>query len=79
MTQVRKEVEVGTLSLSWDKNSVVAENVLSYSSCLSSKLEVQVAHFGTKTISFLLQNADLSKISMSLSFLIKHIYRSPIV
>ena len=48
MTQVRKKVEVGTLLLSSDKNSVIAKNVLSYSSCLSSKFEVQVARFGTK-------------------------------
>ena len=41
-------MEVGTLLLSSDKNSVIAENVLSYSSCLSSKFEVQVTHFGTK-------------------------------
>ena len=30
MTQVRVEVEVGTLLLSNDKNNVIAENVLSY-------------------------------------------------
>ena len=30
MTQVRMEVEVGTLLLSNDKNNVIAENVLSY-------------------------------------------------
>ena len=47
-TQVRMEVEVGTLLLSNDKNNVIAENVLSYFLCLSSKFEVQVARFGTK-------------------------------
>ena len=47
-TQVRKEVEVGTLLLSSDKNSVIAENVLSFSLCLRSKFEVQVARFGAK-------------------------------
>ena len=41
-------MEVGILLLSSDKNSVIAKNVLSYSSCLSSKCEVQVARFGTK-------------------------------
>ena len=41
------EVEVGTLLLSNDKNNV-AENVLSYFLCLSSKFEVQVACFRTK-------------------------------
>ena len=48
MTQVRMKVEVGTLLLSNDKNNVIAENVLSYFLCLSSKFEVQVARFGTK-------------------------------
>ena len=48
MTQVRMEVEVGTLLLSNDKNNVIAENVLSYFLCLRPKFEVQVAHFGTK-------------------------------
>ena len=47
-TQVRMKVEVGTLWLSNDKNNVIAENVLSYFLCLSSKFEVQVARFGTK-------------------------------
>ena len=47
-TQVRTDVEVGTLLLSSDKNSVIAENVLSYSSCFSSKFEVEFARFGTK-------------------------------
>ena len=47
-TQVRMEVEVGTLLLSNDKNNVIAENVLSYFLCLSSKFEVQVARFETK-------------------------------
>ena len=42
------EVEVGTFLLRNDKNNVVAENVLSYFLCLSSKFEVQVACFGTK-------------------------------
>ena len=40
-TQLRMEVEVGTLLLSNNKN-VIAENVLSYFLCLSSKFEVQV-------------------------------------
>ena len=47
-TQVRTEVEVGTLLLSSDKNSVVAGNVLSYSSCFSSKFEVEFIRFETK-------------------------------
>ena len=47
-TQVRKEAEVDTLLLSSDKNSVIAENVLSFSLCLGSKFEVQVARFGAK-------------------------------
>ena len=47
-TQVKMEMEVGTLLLSNDKNNVIAENVLSYVLCLSSKFEVQVARFGTK-------------------------------
>ena len=37
--QVTIEVEVGTLLLSNDKNNVIAENVLSYFSCLSSKCD----------------------------------------
>ena len=41
-------VEVGTLLLSNDKNSVIAENVLSYFLCLSSTFETKVACFGTK-------------------------------
>ena len=48
MTQVRMEVEIGTLLLSNDKNNDIAEKVLSYFLCLSSKFEVQVALFGTK-------------------------------
>ena len=48
MTQVRMEVEVGTLLLCNNKNNVTAENVLSYFVYLTSKFEVQVAHFGTK-------------------------------
>ena len=48
MTQGRREVEVGTLLLSNDENNVIAENVLSYFQCLSSKFEVQVARFQTK-------------------------------
>ena len=47
-TQVRMEVEVGTLSISNDKNNVIAKNALSYFMCLSSKFEVQVARFRTK-------------------------------
>ena len=42
------EVEVGSLLLSNDKNNVIAEKVLSYFLCLSSKFEVQVALYGTK-------------------------------
>ena len=38
--QVTIEVEVGTLLLSNDKNNVIAENVLSYFSSLSSKCDV---------------------------------------
>ena len=41
-------VEVGILLLSNDKNTVIAENVLSYFLCLSSKFEVQVPRYGTK-------------------------------
>ena len=41
-------VEVGTLLLSNDKNNVIAQNVVSYFSCLSSKFDVQVAHLWTK-------------------------------
>ena len=48
MTQVRMEVEVGSLLLSNDKNNVIAEKVLSYFLCLSSKFEVQVTRYGTK-------------------------------
>ena len=48
MTQVRMEVEVGSLLLSNDKNNVIAEKVLSYFLCLSAKFEVQVARYGTK-------------------------------
>ena len=40
MTEVKMELEVGTLLLSNDKNSVITENVLSYFLCLSSKFEV---------------------------------------
>ena len=40
-TQLRMEVEVGTLLLSNNKN-VIAENVLGYFLCLSSKFEVHV-------------------------------------
>ena len=47
-TQVSMVVEVGTLLLSNDKNSVIAENVLSYFLCLSSTFETKVACFGTK-------------------------------
>ena len=42
------ELEVDTLLLSNDKNNVIAENVLSYFLCLSSRFEVQVARFGIK-------------------------------
>ena len=42
------EVEVGTLLLSNDENNVIAENVLSYFLCLSSKFKIQVARFRTK-------------------------------
>ena len=41
-------VEVGTLLLSNNKNSVIAENVLSYFLSLCSTFETQVARFGTK-------------------------------
>ena len=47
-TQAKMDVEVVTLLLSNDKNNVVAENVLSYSLCLSSRFEVQATRFGTK-------------------------------
>ena len=47
-TQVRREVEVGTLLLGNDKNNAIADNVLSYFKCLSSKFELYVTHFGTK-------------------------------
>ena len=46
--QVKMEVEVDTLLLSNDKNSVIAEHVLSYFLCLRSAFEAQVARFGTK-------------------------------
>ena len=42
------EVEVGTLLLSNDKNSVIAKNILSHFLSFSSKFEAQVARFGTK-------------------------------
>ena len=47
-TQVRMEVEVGTLLISNDKNNAVAKNVSSYFLTLGSKFEVQVTRFGTK-------------------------------
>ena len=47
-TQVSMAVEVGTLLLSNDKNSVIAKNVLSYFLCLSSTFETKVARFGNK-------------------------------
>ena len=47
-TRAKMEVEVVTLLLRNDKNNVVAENVLSYSLCLSSRFEVQATRFGTK-------------------------------
>ena len=47
-TQVRMEVEEGTLLLSNDKNNVIVKNVLSYFLCLNAKFEVQVARFRTK-------------------------------
>ena len=47
-TQVKMEVEVGTLLLSNDKNNAISKNVLSYFFCLSSKFEVQVARFRIK-------------------------------
>ena len=43
MRQGRKKVEVGTLFLFNDKTNVVADKVLSYFECLSSKFEV-LAH-----------------------------------
>ena len=36
----RREVEVGTLLLGNDKNNVIADKVLSYFQCLSSRFEV---------------------------------------
>ena len=39
-TQGRRDVEVAILLLNNDKNNVIAENELSYFSCLSSKFEV---------------------------------------
>ena len=38
-TQMRREVKVGTLLLGNDKNNVIADKVLSYFLCLSSKFE----------------------------------------
>ena len=48
ITHGRRELEVGTLFLSNDKNNVIAKNVLSYFLCFSSKFEVQVTRFWTK-------------------------------
>ena len=42
------EKEVGTLLLGNDKNNVLADKVLSYFQCLSSKFEVYLAHFEAK-------------------------------
>ena len=44
----RREVEVGTLLLGNDKNNVIANKVLCYFWCLSSRFEVYVARFGIK-------------------------------
>ena len=44
----RKELEVATVLVGNDKNNVIADKVLRYFWCLSSKFEVYVAHFGTK-------------------------------
>ena len=43
-------MEVGTLSLGNDKNTVIPDKVLSYFQCLSSKFEVYVARFGAKQL-----------------------------
>ena len=42
MRQGKKKVEVGTLFLFNDKTNAVADKVLSYFECLSSKFEVLV-------------------------------------
>ena len=47
MKQGTKKVEVGTLLLGNDKNSVIVNKVLSYFECLSFKFEVHVACLGT--------------------------------
>ena len=49
MAQEREwEVEVGILLLSNDKNNVIANEVLSYFQCLSSKFEVYITCLRTK-------------------------------
>ena len=47
-TQGRREVEIDTPLLGNDKSNVIADKVLSYFSCLSSKFEVYVSQSGTK-------------------------------
>ena len=48
MTQGRRDVEVGTLLLVNDNNNVIANKVLSYFQCLSSRFEVYTVCFGAK-------------------------------
>ena len=74
MTQGRREVEVGILFLSDNKNNVIPENVLGYFWCLSSKFEVKVARFRTKQLLIFWYEMQIYWRYLSL----KHIYRSPI-
>ena len=46
--QRRMVVEAGTLYLDNDKNNIIANKILSYFYCLSSKFEVYIASFRTK-------------------------------
>ena len=48
MTKGKRKVEVSTLLPGHDKNNVIADKVLSYLYCLSSKFEVYMVSFGTK-------------------------------
>ena len=48
MTLGRREVKAGTLLLGNDKNNVIANEVLNYFKCLSSRFGVYVKCFGTK-------------------------------
>ena len=41
-------VEAGTLYLHNDKNNIIANKILSYFYCLSSKFEVYIASFRTE-------------------------------